>query len=230
MSRAVLVLGVALLTGSLVQADPIVIKGTSQGTFEESSPGWQSGTGTSAFYWGWPYGDSDANVLRFHGTSFEAQPGEIFAIGMLEYINGETILGTNPPDVTLALRLQFDQPPLSDQLHLFPGDLYSTPNEGTPEENADFVSFTFVNFHVLEHEQANVTLLARFDADLNLEILGPGEIDGGGFVTPVDSALETPEPTGLLLAALGAVGMGCWQHRRRRANRRNQASEPLSKG
>ena len=96
--------------------------------------------GTNNFSWGGG-GFDPINTLRFDGSSFAANYESPFKLGTLSYYNGLSVAGTEPDTVDLAVKLQFSDPVIPDVTSNFTLQLISTPNDSTPDANADFVKF-----------------------------------------------------------------------------------------
>jgi len=130
--------------GFISQAQAQTFTGNSSGTWGNPTVGNNdapnySGVGTDIFTWGDPadYG-TGPNVLTFTGNSISTQIDSVFKVGDLTYFNGSVGLGTNVDFVPLNVLFNLKSPAI-DESFGFNFELVSTPNTGTPEENADFV-------------------------------------------------------------------------------------------
>ncbi|MDG2124719.1 MAG: choice-of-anchor K domain-containing protein, partial [Verrucomicrobiales bacterium] len=101
-----------------------------------------SGQTSNEFGWGSPAsGFATGNYLRFDGANFEDVPTDVtFLLGMLEYYNSTTYLGTNATGVEFDLEVSIVNPNI-DVPFDFDFSLLSTPNYSyqTADQNADYV-------------------------------------------------------------------------------------------
>jgi len=141
---ATLTLSTITALGFISQAQAQTFTGNSSGTWGNPTVGNNdapnySGVGTDTFTWGDPadYG-TGANMLTFTGNSISTPIDSVFKIGDLTYFNGTVGLGTNVDFVPLNVLLNLKSPVINESF-AFNFELVSTPNTGTPEENADFV-------------------------------------------------------------------------------------------
>lgn len=130
------------LANSVQAAPPFT--GSTSGTWETPTPSAApivfTGVGTNTFTWG----DADSfgtgpNSLSFTGNAFSANVNSPFSVGNITYFNGTTAIGTTPSSVPLNVLLNFTDPSGLNENFNFSFNLNSTPNTGTPDENADFV-------------------------------------------------------------------------------------------
>ncbi|HIK08175.1 MAG TPA: choice-of-anchor K domain-containing protein [Trichormus sp. M33_DOE_039] len=145
----------SLALANSVQAAP-PFTGNSSGTWGTPIPSTASivysGVGTDTFTWGdaASFG-TGANYLNFVGNAFSTNFDTPFQIGNLTYFNGTTTIGTTPESVPLDVLLAFTDPSGLNENFNFSFNLISTDNNGTPDENADFVfppnSFSSTNFN-----------------------------------------------------------------------------------
>lgn len=210
-------------------------EGSASGTFGTPDPGSNanpvfSGVGTNTFTWGDPglFGVG-ANELIFDGNPFDTTLNSLFAVGDLTYFNGTTLLGTTVETVPLNVSLNFTTPSGVNETFSFDFDLVSTPNTGTPEENADFV------FPINQTPTQSFNIAG---VDYTLQLFGFSQ-DGGATVTDEFRVLEgatttaelygrltvapvtgVPEPTSALgILALGALGGSSWlKHQSQKKN------------
>ncbi|BCT67831.1 choice-of-anchor K domain-containing protein [Nitrosospira sp. NRS527] len=174
--------------------------GTSVGIFLDPTPSCPpatcSGVEMNSFNWGEPTSDllgSQGN-LTFVGDSFSPSAGETFKLGTLTYHNGATISGTDVTGIGLDIPLNFDDTSRNFTYHTslsINNTLnISNPNIGTPEANADIVSFvgnTFpYTFHVLEGATASVDLMVKLTpTEDQLQLVGLTNPTTGGSVSIV---------------------------------------------
>jgi hypothetical protein len=179
-----------------------------------------TGVGTSTFTWG----DSSAfggppNKLSFTGDAFSSAFETKFKVGTLSYFNGTTTNGTTADTVDLALALNFTAPALGNVSGNYGFLLNSTPNSGTPDQNADFVSlpslFSATSFLIGSTEYRvkltgfeNVVgdgFLASTATEFHVREGGTATADLYAVVTT--APVPEPETYALMLAGLGVVGM-----------------------
>jgi hypothetical protein len=99
-----------------------------------------SGIGTGSITWGDPgilY--TGPGRMLFTGRHLAAAAGSEFILGTLDYFNGSVLSGTSPRDINLKVSLNFASPAGAGVVLDFRLELINTPNEGTPEEQADVV-------------------------------------------------------------------------------------------
>lgn len=192
------------------EIDSTVGFGTTNGTFDTIRPVFFSeqpdvveGEGTNQLL----FQDlaQPPNSLTFEGASFEdAEIGETIVLGTLSYKNGTLTISGLITDSTYTSNLTIS----SDSTVLTPFDfnqsftelltLITTPNIGTPEQNADILFFSNLpelgSFRVLEGETGTVELFGTFGS---LSLTGFGAVVSGpgtGFVDPT----PIPEPSSAL--------------------------------
>lgn len=183
------------------------------------------GTNTSELTWGDPggfgVGRSSVAYDEYVVSTELILSGLPFDVGRVTYRNGTIVNGTGIASADLFLD------PLSDDENLDASGGFllnmiteSTPNVGTPAQNADYLFFqSFVHdpfvpdfFNVYEGATASADLVARLDfipgaapaGSYALEILGFANVQGGGFLS--DSPVSAvPEPHSLALLAVGLL-------------------------
>jgi hypothetical protein len=192
--------------------------GSSSGTFGTPTPTTATftGVGTNTFTWGV---GNPPNSLNFEGSSFSTNSNQRFSIGDLTYFNGSISAGTEADSVPLNILLSLTNPTGINETFVFDFDIINTPNNGTPEQNADFV----FPVSVIPSQSFNVG-----GTDYTLELLGFSQ-DGGvtvenefrvlegatttavlfGQITVAPpNPTETPEPSAMIgLLAVGSLGM-----------------------
>jgi len=207
---------------AFAQAQAADVEGSTSGKWVNPVPGAATvtGVGTSTFTWG----DSSAfggppNQLGFTGDVFASAFETSFKVGTISYFNGTTALGTTADTVDLALTLNFTAPALGDVSGNYGFSLNSTPNVGTPDENADFVSlpslFSTTSFLIGSTEYRvkltgfeNVVgdgFLASTSTEFHVREGGTASADLYAVVTT--APIPEPETYALMLAGLGVVGM-----------------------
>ncbi|MDY6805709.1 MAG: choice-of-anchor K domain-containing protein, partial [Cyanobacteriota bacterium] len=102
---------------------------------EEDNPVF-AGVETHSFKWGDP-GGGYPNELSFTVNPFSTRLNKQFKVGDLIYFNGSTTNGVEA--VPLELELELYGPTRKTESFQFDFDIVTTPNNGTPEQNADFV-------------------------------------------------------------------------------------------
>ena len=106
---------------------------------EEDSPVF-AGVKTHSFKWGAPaFSGTYPNELSFVVNPFSAQLNKQFKVGDLIYFNGAVDSDTGVEAVPLELELELYGPTRKTESFQFDFDIVATSNDGTPEENADFV-------------------------------------------------------------------------------------------
>ena len=225
--------------GTLLLSVPAIadtVTGSASGIFQNPVPSGGSivttGVGTNVF----TYGDGSPpppNSLTFTGSSFTSQPlNTVFSVGTLTYYNGTVASGSTPNSVDLAVTLNFTNPALGNILNTVTLGLFSTPNTGTPDENADYVylpttfstqSFIIggITYHVALEGFGNVigdgflgsdptTLHVRENASATANLLAEVTSQAPPAVGGV------PEPSTWAMMILGFVGVGFVAYRRKR--------------
>jgi hypothetical protein len=176
----------------------------------------------------WGYGDFAVpnSKVTFVGESFSGvlpnlveigQEGTTFRLGTLTYTNGTSGLLTLIFGGTLTLSVTLDNDesvvvPFSIDLNI-----RTTNNEGTEEQNADFLDFSTqlgtvapVSFNVLEGETATAIVWGRIVGDPFLFATGltldPNSV-GKGFVGTGLPDDPVPAPLPIALLGLGLIAM-----------------------
>lgn len=98
-----------------------------------------AGVGTHTLNWGNANFGTYPDGLSFTINPFATEIGTVFKIGELSYFNGEVLLGTEIETAPLALNFELYEPTRLTKSFVFEFDIDTTPNDGTPEENADTV-------------------------------------------------------------------------------------------
>ena len=126
------------------------------------------GIGTSTFTWGiaTEIGTSP-NQLVFQGNPVTTETGALFKVGDLTYFNGTILENTGIASVPLNFELSFDDPATLSQVFSIDFEILTTPNNGTPDENADAViPSTLVSQQSFSANELNYTLsLVGFSQD-----------------------------------------------------------------
>jgi hypothetical protein len=228
----------SVLALSGIARGDVSIQGSTSGTFINPNPSGSpivtTGVGTSSFTWG--QGDPNPpNSMNFAGGPFNTTTGTSFELGTLTYFNGTTDSGTTPMSVQLSVSLAFTMPAgAGTQTSAFTLNLDSTPNTGTAQQNADFVTFPsgFSNtiFTVSGTKYTleltgfeNVTGNAGFlgsngNTEFHVEEGGTASAQLFGMVTSDLSGVSVaPEPSTFYVGAMGAAGLIAYGLRRRKA-------------
>ena len=204
------------------------------GTFENPVPGGAvvTGVGTSVFTFGDPEQiGTGPSSLSFAGSAFSGAFETPFKIGTLTYFNGTITLGTEATAVDLALHTTFTTPPLGLVNSAFTLSLTSTPNTGTPDQNADFVTLpssfvptTFViggTTYTVELTGFVLTGGSGFldSSDTEFHVLEGGTATADLYAE-VTSRIPTtqgsvPEPSTWAMMILGFAGVGFMAYRRK---------------
>lgn len=120
-------------------------EGFVNGKWGEPDPGAENpnsvfkGVETHSFKWGAPFNRSYPNELSFVVNPFSARLNQEFKVGDLIYFNGTVDTDTGVEAVPLELELELYGPTRKTESFQFDFDIVTTPNTGTPEQNADFV-------------------------------------------------------------------------------------------
>lgn len=211
------------------------ISGTTGGVFVNPLPNVNNwGAGTNDFRWGHAASSGDQrNRLVFNGTSFSTTTGTDFLIGTLRYRNGTTENETLPSSVELAVALNFTTPPAGLQTSNFTLGLYSTPNTGTPNQNADYVylpsAFSTTTFmigstlYTLEllgfRNIVGDGYLNSNATELHVREDGHATAELWGRVTAFSNVSPVPEPATMTSLCIGLVVMAGYRRRRRLATK-----------
>ena len=210
------------------------VSGTTSGIFVNPNPSGGSivttGVGTSNFTWG-DGSPPPPNSLSFAAAPFSTTTETPFKIGTLTYFNGTTVSGTTPNSIDLKITLNFGTPPAGNQSSSFTLMLDSTPNTGTPQQNADYVYFpsafsntTFMiggtTYTLKLTGFQNVRGVAGFlgsngNTEFHVEEGGTASADLYGVVTSNLSGIA-PEPVHVRPRRRGACGLIAYGLRRRR--------------
>lgn len=167
--KKLLVLCLLAVTGTVQAA---LFQGTSGGVFvDPTGPSGMvtSGDNTDSFSWGT---GNPPSSLDYAGTSFNEDENNAFVFGTLTHTNGVISIPTRADTVDLSVTLNFTSPTVLSESFLFNLSLITTPNTGTPDENADIVNFdNTVPSNFFSHN----------GIDYTLEFLGFGTLTGSGF-------------------------------------------------
>jgi PEP-CTERM motif len=138
--RLVLAMAVlSLMTGAAGRAEAGLIIGSSSGVFANpSSSGTVVGLGTNSV----DIGQGTPSKLSFNGTSFDIDPFQDVVFGQITLFNGLTVPATNPDTIDLNLALNLTAPERVSTGTTVTLSLLLTPNVGTPEEQADGLTFS----------------------------------------------------------------------------------------
>ncbi|GGA22585.1 choice-of-anchor K domain-containing protein [Okeania sp. KiyG1] len=98
-----------------------------------------AGVETHSFKWGEADFGTYPNELSFVINPFSTQLNRRFKVGDLTYFNGTVRTGTEVESVPLDIELELYDPTRRTESFEFDFDIVTTPNTGTPEENADSV-------------------------------------------------------------------------------------------
>ncbi|MBB4153733.1 hypothetical protein GGQ80_001639 [Sphingomonas jinjuensis] len=219
----------AIALSAAVIASPAMaaVQGTTTATFSDAKPttAVYTGMGTNAITWGTATSGSQVNRLTFGAnTPFSATLGQQFKIGSISYYNGTIENGTELTSVGLNLAFNFADPAIGAFTKSFTLGLTSTPNTGTADQNADFVTFpsfnttdTFtVNGQAYQFKLLGLTnvvgdgFLSSNASQFNVREGGNASADVFGILSAV------PEPTtwAMMLVGFGMVGASARYRRR----------------
>ncbi len=143
---------------------------------------------TESFILGEPGEGSMPNKLTFIEKSFAAIPDQIFSVGSLSYLNGQTFSGTNVSSVPISINLSFLKPAQAQQFEY--GFMYSFIYNLTP--NADTTS-SADSLTISENPAPQTFTLAQ--ETYSLEILGFSPDNGTTFTrrfqVPEDQTIDS---------------------------------------
>jgi len=186
MKKALAVATTLVALGS-VPACATDVSGSASGIFVNPQPAGATtiGIGTSDIKYGVGFGGSLPNDLTFAGTAFASPFETPFTIGTLSYFNGTTFQGTEPGAVDLAVTITFTAPnSLGAVLSTFTLSLNSTPNNGTPDQNADFIFFP---------SSFSTNVFDIGGTSYRVKLLGFDHIVGDGFLASNSNELHVRE-------------------------------------
>jgi hypothetical protein len=200
--------------------------GTASGVFTSTNPVCGgaticSGVGTNSITYGTPLQGSFASAETFTGAHINAL-SQAVSIGDLAFANGATISGTEIQNFSLTINFTADAGSPSVDPLVLGFRVFSTPNVGTPQQNADRITLLTINdltilqtqqflqgngvannsFNVLEGLSTPVQILAHFSSPT---FAGFGVIADpqAGFL----SQASVPEPSTPGLIAIGLAGL-----------------------
>jgi hypothetical protein len=156
-------------------------------TFSIENPNAQ----TESFLLGEPGDGSVPNKLTFIGTTFSTAPEQVFSVGTLSYLNGQTFKGTNVSNVPLGVNLTFLQPVLTQQRFDYSFAFSLTPNRDR-DSSADSLTLS---------ENPTPRPLEIEQAKYSLEILG-FSLDNGATFTRDLQVSEDQVANGILFAQI----------------------------
>jgi hypothetical protein len=165
--------------GALLLAAPVSAQnftGSSAGIFVHPAPpdAVVDGVGTARFSWG----DGTPSSLLFQGRGFTAKFKEVFSLGTLIYLNGNT-LGDEASQVDLQVTIMLTTPEGVSQPFTQTLPLTNTTNiPEDPEASADRV-FLPTAFPKVVFELGGV--------EYTLNFIGFGTVEGQGFATALSS-------------------------------------------
>ncbi|NTW53916.1 MAG: autotransporter domain-containing protein [Chlorobaculum sp.] len=139
--------------------------GSTSGVFENPAPGSAvvSGSGTSHFTWG----SGEPSSLTFAGTTFDTMPNTRFKLGTLSFHNGVIDSNSGADSVHLKVSLSFDNVPEKNFNYDSLFTLINTPNTGSAEDNADYVTLGGYSytFHIYESSTASADLYFKISTN-----------------------------------------------------------------
>ena len=182
----------------------IRVSGSVSGVFVNPNGGVVDGVGTNSFSWGEGINGSGPSSLSFSNEDFQSPQSEKFSLGTLRYFNGTIQQGTGSSAVDLQLSITVNNTS-GDPIEIVETlRLVNTPNEGTPEQQADRV---FLPKQILSKE---------FEIDgvpFLFEIVGFGNIgvNGGGGALDEFFVLEGGSESADLIGRISCGGVVGYQ-------------------
>lgn len=208
------------------------------GNLDGGGPGQSNQTGGTAFVWGTPNTSNDkSNSMIWNAVnSINTTTETPFSLGQLTYTNGttkETDSDQMVRSVKLTINLDLSQPPggaSGGESFPYTLELITTPNTGTPEENADSVNFasSFTPFRFGGDDGQKYTLQLLGFGNPNedggfVDVNGFHIFEGATATTDLYAMVTTnavPEPASVIsMAVAGLAGLGFAARRRRSATR-----------
>lgn len=214
------------------QAAAADVEGSTSGVWQSAVPGdaTVTGLGSPSFSWGVAVQGSTPSSLQFQGDNFASAFETPFKLGTISYLNGTIANGTGASSVELELTLNFSIPALGQVADSFQFDLINTPNVGTTDNAADFVtlpdmfgsrafSIEGVEYRVMITGFDNVAgdgFLNSSSSQFHVREGGRASADLYAMVTtalPPTPPVPEPETYALLLVGLAIVGL--WKSTRK---------------
>ena len=175
------------------------VTGTDTGVFVNPVPSsgvTVTGVGTSTFTYG-TGSNSLPNSLSYAAANPISSTTETpFKLGTLTYFNGATLSNTTPDHIDLQIALNLTQPGVVNENFTFTLDLVSTPNTGTPDQQADYVYFP--------SSYSSSTFTAGGET-YTLKLLGFSNVVGDGFLASSSSELHVREQGTATADLMGVV-------------------------
>jgi hypothetical protein len=226
-----LVLAAVFTATATVAASPALaadaVNGTISASFTDPQPGSGVSTGIGSDHVTWGTADTGykVNELSFQSsTPFSALLGEQFKVGSISYYNGTILNGTQLTGLTLNLGLNFANPAIGLLSKSFALGLYSTPNIGSEDANADYVylpSLQSINNFIVDGQAYQFELRGfdnvRGDGYLNSSASEFHVREGQRATADVFGVLSAvPEPATWAMMLIGFALIGVAMRSRRR--------------
>lgn len=203
------------------------VEGSSSGVWNDPTPAAATYTGVNTPHFTWGVGahldsgqTSAPGSITFTGGAFAQAFETPFKIGSVDYFNGSIRDDSGVTSVNLALDVNFTTPALGNIANNFTFNINETPNVGTPDQQADYLSLPAVfsdtafwigstQYHVKLLGFQNVVgdgYLVSDATQFHVREQGTASADLYAMVTSETLPVPEPDSDAMLLAGLGVMG------------------------
>ncbi len=176
------------------------------------------------------WGDQTPNRVDFAGAAFNVAPGQVFDMGTLTYFNGTNFLQSLifGADLTLSFSLTTGTAVSPELIRI---GIVGTANDGSPQDNADFLTFSGISkdLSVYENGAATAHLFGKIVGDpqafLVDIVLDPNSVNTGFISSGPTGTL--PESSTLSILGLGFIGLAAFLGRSRKSSSLRKATPAL---